>query len=87
MNRGQVNAHIGRRVRMERRRRNFTQKQLAQACGVTFQQIHKYEMGMVSLSAGMLWAIADALSIAVSDLFPRADGQPPPPGGELHAPN
>jgi transcriptional regulator with XRE-family HTH domain len=46
-------------------------KQLAAHCGVTFQQIHKYEAGKVAISAGMLWALAEALSIGVGDLFPN----------------
>ena len=70
MSKCEINSHVGRRVRMERRRRNLTQKELAYACGVSFQVIHKYEAGLVTISAGMLWRMADALSLSVAELFP-----------------
>jgi transcriptional regulator with XRE-family HTH domain len=73
MEKSELNAHIGRRLRAERRRRDLTQKEMAHICGVSFQQIHKYEQGLAAVSAGMLWTLAEALSIGVSDLFPRQE--------------
>jgi transcriptional regulator with XRE-family HTH domain len=70
MYRCEINSHVGRRIRAERRRQELTQRELADACGVTFQVIHKYEAGLVTISAGMLWRVADALGISVTDLFP-----------------
>ncbi len=76
MNKSDINAHLGRRLKMERRRQDLTQSQLAERCGVTFQMIHKYEVGAVTISAGMLWQLAEALDIGVGDLFPRVDARP-----------
>jgi transcriptional regulator with XRE-family HTH domain len=70
MHRDDVNRHIGRQLKLERRRRGLTQSNLAGVCGVTFQQIQKYEAGIVTISAGTLWKLADAMSISVGELFP-----------------
>ena len=52
----------------------MTQKELAARCGTSFQQIHKYETGLVTISACMLWTLAGALRVGVGDLFPLRDG-------------
>ena len=46
-----------------------TQQQLAEAVGIKFQQIQKYETGMNRVSASRLWDIAEALSVPVSFFF------------------
>ncbi len=43
---------IGRRLRELREERSVTQQELAEAVGVTFQQIQKYERGVNMISAG-----------------------------------
>ncbi len=48
---------------------DLTLQDLAKACGVSFQQIHKYESGICSLSASQLWAIAQALEVPVSYFY------------------
>ena len=47
----------------------MTQQQLAEAVGIKFQQIQKYETGMNRVSASRLWDIAEALSVPVSFFF------------------
>jgi transcriptional regulator with XRE-family HTH domain len=69
----EINQHIGRRLRAERRRRNLTQSQVASACGVSFQQIQKYESGRVVISAEKLWLMSNILETAVSEFFPWRD--------------
>lgn len=47
----------------------ITQQQLAEAVGIKFQQIQKYETGANRVSASRLWDIADALDVDVSFFF------------------
>lgn len=64
---------IGRRLRARRRLLNLSQSELARPCGVTFQQIQKYEAGMVTISAARLWTLAHALDVPIMHFF---DGLP-----------
>jgi len=73
-----VDIVVGRRLRARRRLLGLSQQALGGACGVTFQQIHKYESAVCRLSANMLWKIACALDVEMSYFFaglPRA-GEP-----------
>ncbi len=47
----------------------WTQKQLADRIGVTYQQAHKYEKGINRISAGHLYGIANALSVDIEYFF------------------
>jgi transcriptional regulator with XRE-family HTH domain len=47
----------------------MTQQQLAEAVGIKFQQIQKYETGMNRVSASRLWDIGNALDVDVSFFF------------------
>jgi len=71
-----VDRHVGQTVRKLRRRAGLSQPQLAQAMGVSFQQVQKYETGANRIGASGLFAIARRLSVPVSQLFdglgPRA---------------
>ena len=64
-----VQERLGRAIRIRRRMLDFTLQDLARACGVTFQQVHKYESGLCSLSASQLWAIAQALQVPVTYFY------------------
>ena len=64
-----VDLHIGQRVRHRRWLLGMTQQQLAQAVGIRFQQIQKYESGANRVSASRLWDLAQALDIPVSFFF------------------
>jgi transcriptional regulator with XRE-family HTH domain len=52
--------------------RGLSQQSLAEAAGVTFQQIQKYERGSNRVSASMLAKIAQALNAPVAELFGEA---------------
>ena len=52
----------------------FTQQQLADLIGVTYQQAHKYERGINRISAGRLFEIAHVLSVPVNHFFEGLDG-------------
>jgi transcriptional regulator with XRE-family HTH domain len=64
-----VDVVVGRRLRARRRLLGLTQQGLAIACGVTFQQIQKYECASCRISAQMLWKLSCALEVDVSYFF------------------
>jgi transcriptional regulator with XRE-family HTH domain len=64
-----IDLHIGQRVRHRRWLLGMTQQQLAQAVGIRFQQIQKYESGANRISASRLWDLARALEMPVSFFF------------------
>src|ERR1700689_4758080 len=64
-----VDRHVGACVRERRIMLGFTQQQLADLIGVTYQQAHKYERGINRISAGRLFEIAHVLSVPVSYFF------------------
>jgi transcriptional regulator with XRE-family HTH domain len=64
-----VGVLVGRRLRTRRRLLGKTQQQLAAACGVTFQQVQKYECASCRLSVAMLWKLACALEIDIGYFF------------------
>ncbi len=55
----------------------MTQQQLAEAVGIKFQQIQKYETGMNRVSASRLWDIARALEAPVAFFFEGLGGDAP----------
>ena len=64
-----VDAAVGQRIRMLRTDVGLSQTTLAQALGVTFQQVQKHEKGVNRVGAGRLTRIADALNVPVSRLL------------------
>ena len=64
-----VDVHVGQRIRHRRWTVGMTQQQLADAVGIKFQQIQKYETGMNRISASRLWDIAQALDVSISFFF------------------
>ena len=69
-----VDVHVGQRVRQRRWMLGMTQQQLANAVGIKFQQIQKYETGANRVSASRLWDIAHALDVPVSFFFEGLEG-------------
>lgn len=64
-----VDVHVGRRLRLRRTLLNLSQEQLANAVGVTFQQIQKYERGSNRISASRLYDISKVLGVPVAFFF------------------
>lgn len=69
----QIYRLIGRRLRARRRLLNLTQKDVAAGCGLTFQQIQKYEAGMVAIPVGRLVALAQTLRAPLCAFVDEAD--------------
>src|SRR3954454_5685218 len=67
-----VDVAVGARIRLLRKVRGLSQQALAEAAGVTFQQIQKYERGANRVSASMLSRIAGALDTPVAEMFGEA---------------
>ncbi len=65
----EIDKHLGKRLRMRRRSLGLTQQQIAEAVGVRFQQIQKYECGANRISAARLWLLAKALQSPVGVFF------------------
>ncbi|MBV9997220.1 MAG: helix-turn-helix transcriptional regulator [Caulobacteraceae bacterium] len=72
-----IDAHIGNRLRRRRMLLRLTQRQLAVAIGVRFQQIQKYEFGSNKISASRLWLIAKALDVPVGYFFEGLESRRP----------
>ncbi len=64
-----VDRHVGLRIRMRRKEIGVTQEGLADALGLTFQQVQKYERAANRVSASKLWEIAQALRTNVAYFY------------------
>ena len=67
-----VDRHVGSRVRMQRLLSGISQEKLGEACGITFQQIQKYEKGMNRMGASRLHQIARVLQVPVEFFYEGA---------------
>ncbi len=68
-----VNLHVAMRIRRRRIMLGMTQKHLAEAIGVAYQQVHKYESGANRISVGALHRIAQALDVGIAFFFDGLD--------------
>lgn len=78
---------VGSRVRMGRLMLGLSQSALADAIGVAFQQVQKYEKGANRIGAGRLQQIAHALQMPIPFFFEGAPGLEKLPGGTVTAPS
>lgn len=79
-----VDVQVGRNVRRRRIELGLSQTELAEACGITFQQVQKYENGANRVSASRLWQFAAVLGLDVAAFFdglgkPSTRAKPPLP--------
>ena len=71
-----IDVAVGAHIRIRRRWLGFSQTNLADALGITFQQVQKYERGANRVSASMLVKIAAKLETTVAALVGE-DGHAP----------
>lgn len=75
----EADKYIGMVLRRTRIRRGLSQKALADALGLTFQQIQKYENGATRIAAIRLHIIADLLDVPYTIFFQADPTASPPP--------
>ena len=65
----QISAEIARRLASRRRELGLSLAQVSARCGVSLQQIHKYETGTSVISAPMLWKLSRCLDAPITYFF------------------
>lgn len=64
-----VDIYVGSRVRQRRKLLGMTQVKLAEAIGLTFQQIQKYERGTNRVGSSRLFDLCRVLDVPISFFF------------------
>ena len=67
-----ADAVVGENIRVARLAAGLSQTALAEACGITFQQIQKYEKGANRVGGSRLMQIAEALNVQAATLLPSS---------------
>lgn len=62
-------AHLGKKLKLFRKAQGLSQKDLAQALNITFQQVQKYETGKNRMSAVTLYQLSKILNININSFF------------------
>jgi transcriptional regulator with XRE-family HTH domain len=73
-----VDVHVGMRLRQRRTLLGMSQEKLAQAFGVSFQQVQKYERGANRISASRLHLLTKTLDVPITYFFeglPNSSGE------------
>src|SRR5262245_9867124 len=72
--------HVGARVRMRRQELAMSQEQLAEALGITYQQVQKCERGANRIGASRLQQMSHILQVPVEFFFEGAPNASTPHG-------
>ena len=64
-----IDALVGGRLKLRRKVLGLTQAELAERCGLSGQQVHKYEQGINSMNAARLAHAAKALAVPIGWFF------------------
>jgi len=64
-----VDLSVGKRIRERRLLMGLSQHQFSELIGVTYQQVHKYEHGINSVTAGRLYEFARELNVPIEYFF------------------
>jgi transcriptional regulator with XRE-family HTH domain len=64
---------VGARIRLRRTMLRLSQESLADAVGLTFQQVQKYERGINRVGASRLWELARVLDVPIAFFFDNED--------------
>lgn len=65
----EIDAMVGKRLRLRRVMLGISQDELARRLGLTFQQVQKYELGTNRISASRLYQLAEILDTTVAWFF------------------
>ncbi|HLO78996.1 MAG TPA: helix-turn-helix transcriptional regulator [Magnetospirillum sp.] len=80
-----VDAYVGKRIRLRRGELGMTQERLADALGLTFQQVQKYEKGANRVGASRLFDLARVLEVPIGYFFDELSPQASALGDFSHA--
>ena len=69
LDRNTILLNFGRKLRLTRLAKGFTQEQLANELGVEISQISRIERGVINTSVTTLYTISKVLDIEISELF------------------
>ncbi|MGI9476772.1 MAG: helix-turn-helix domain-containing protein [Hyphomicrobiaceae bacterium] len=64
-----IDALVGSRLKLRRKVLGMTQTELAERCGLSGQQVHKYEQGTNSMNAARLARAAEVLAVPIGWFF------------------
>ena len=64
-----LSLYVGKRLAERRAELRLSLAELSVRCGVSLQQVHRYETGANTVSAPMLWSLARCLGVPVSYFF------------------
>lgn len=84
-----IDVRLGAKIRELRISRGFSQAQVAEMIGLTFQQIQKYERGTNRIAVATLLRLCDAMNVSAPAVIAELAGQPetaeapPNPKGSL----
>ena len=70
-----IDQFVGQRLRAIRVKAGKSQKQIAMAIGISFQQFQKYENAKNRISASMLYETAQILGVSAADFFPPFESE------------
>jgi transcriptional regulator with XRE-family HTH domain len=73
-----VDLHVGRTVKERRISLGLSQSEIAEALGLTFQQVQKYEKASNRISASKLYALASVLKVPIYYFFQGLDSSAMP---------
>ncbi len=71
-----VDVHVGQRLRVRRSLLGMSQEKLAEAIGLTFQQVQKYERGINRISAGRLFQFSRILDVPIGYFYDKIGDEP-----------
>jgi transcriptional regulator with XRE-family HTH domain len=81
----EIDAHVGRRLRVRREALGISQGKLGRLLGVTFSQVQKYEKGSNRIGAGRLYHASALLGVPVQYFFEDLGEARPAPASKLDA--
>jgi transcriptional regulator with XRE-family HTH domain len=74
----EIDAFVGRRVRLRRMLIDMSQEKLGALLGLTFQQVQKYEKGVNRIGAGRLFEMSKMLGVKVDYFYDGVDEEKKP---------
>jgi len=68
-----VDVYVGHQIKKYRSFRKYTQAQIGELLGISFQQVQKYEQGKNRISASKLYELSKILKIPINSFYEGLD--------------